>query len=276
MPELPEVETVVRGLAGCLPGRHIESVEVLHRPTIAGSPQKPASLVGHRFVAVTRRGKFIRIELDGGLGMAVHLRMTGWLGLVQKAKPHPMNDAYVRLRISLDGGSELLLFRDIRTFGRVWTGELSKIDQLKSIAKLGPEPLSISADDFAVRLKERSGGLKALLLNQEFLAGIGNIYADEALFGAALHPLAKASKIKSERARELHASIQKVLQAAIAAGGSSVENYRNADGEKGWFQRELLAYGRHGESCRRCKGTIKRIVVGQRGTWFCPDCQRKK
>jgi formamidopyrimidine-DNA glycosylase len=186
-----------------------------------------------------------------------------------------MNDAYVRLRIHLDGGEDLLLFRDIRTFGRVWTGELARLDRLKSIAKLGPEPLSIPADEFASRLRSRSGGLKALLLNQEFLAGIGNIYADEALFGAALHPLAKASRIKPGRAAQLHASIQKVLNAAIAAGGSSVENYRNADGEKGWFQRELLAYGRHGEACRRCKGTIKRIVVGQRGTWFCPKCQKK-
>ena len=117
--------------------------------------------------------------------------------------------------------------------------------------------------------------MKALLLNQEFLAGIGNIYADEALFAARVHPLSLAAGVKKERAIALHAAIQTVLNAAIAAGGSSVENFLNTDGQPGWFQRELLAYGREGKPCSRCGSGIKRIVVGQRGTWFCPKCQRK-
>ena len=276
MPELPEVETVVRGLAAVLPGRRIETVEILHRPSVQGSPTKAQCLIGKRIESVSRRGKFIRIRLESGLGMAVHLRMTGWLGVVPARAPHPLNDAYARVRFLLDGGADLLLFRDIRTFGRVWTGPQSALERMKSLAKLGPEPLDISAEDFIARLSSRGGRLKALLLNQEFLAGIGNIYADEALFAARLHPLAVASRVSPGRAGELHAAIQAVLHSAIRAGGSSIENYRNAEGEKGWFQRELLAYGREGEACSRCKTKIKRIVLGQRGTWFCPKCQRNR
>jgi formamidopyrimidine-DNA glycosylase len=276
MPELPEVETVVRGLRACLPRRRIERVEVLHKPSVSGSPLKPECLAGKRVLEVLRRGKFIRIGFESGLGMAVHLRMTGWLGVIPARKPHPLNDAYARVRFYLDGGKELLLFRDIRTFGRVWTGPNTTLDAMKSLSKLGPEPLTITSDDFVSRLRARNGRLKALLLNQEFLAGIGNIYADEALFAAKLHPLSNAARVKPDRARELHAAIQTVLSSAIKAGGSSIENFRNADGESGWFQRELLAYGREGQACSRCGTNIKRIVMGQRGTWFCPNCQRKR
>ncbi len=275
MPELPEVETVVRGLKTSLVGRKIVGVEVLHKPTVSESPAKPQCLINQRVIDVQRRGKYIRVLLESDFGMTVHLRMTGWLGVIPAKAPHELNDAYARVRFGLDGGNELLLFRDIRTFGRVWTGKSAVLDAMKSIAKLGPEPLEISADDFAARLRARGGRLKALLLNQEFLAGVGNIYADEALYAAKLHPLAIASRVKPERARELHAAIQTVLRSAIEAGGSSIENFRNAEGESGWFQRELLAYGREGQPCSRCKTSIKRIVMGQRGTWFCPKCQRK-
>jgi len=276
MPELPEVETVVRGLNTCLLGRVISKVEILHKPSIQGSPEKPACLSGHRIERIFRRGKFIRADLDSGLGLAIHLRMTGWLGVRAIGIVDPKHEPYVRLKFFLDDGHEALIFEDIRTFGRVWCGAQAKIDRLKALAKLGPEPLSIGADDFAERLLSRGGRLKALLLNQEFLAGIGNIYADESLYGANLHPLAQASRIKPDTARALHASIQSILNAAIAAGGSSVDNFRNTDGESGWFQRELLVYGRHGEPCRHCHTPIRRIVVGQRGTWFCPKCQKKR
>ena len=271
MPELPEVETVVRGLAAVLPGRKIEAVEVLHRPSVEGSPAPPKNLAGKHITGVSRRGKYIRIALESDYSMAVHLRMTGWLGVVSAREPHPLNDAYVRVRFLLDGGGDMLIFRDIRTFGRVWCGPTAKIERLKSLAKLGPEPLDISAEEFSERLTSRGGRL-----NQEFIVGIGNIYADEALFAAALHPLSVASKLKPAQTRALHTAIQTVLRSAINAGGSSIVNYRNADGDSGWFQRELLAYGREGEACSRCKGVIKRIVLGQRGTWFCPKCQKKR
>lgn len=274
MPELPEVETVVRGLLRVLPGRRIASVKVLHKPSVSGSPGRFELLNGKLIESVFRRGKFIRVGVEGGQSLAIHLRMTGWLGVHTLADGRPP-DAYARVMFKLDGKNEWLVFRDIRTFGRVWCGTDEAIEKLRALSKLGPEPLTIEADEFVKRLRSRGGRLKALLLNQEFLAGIGNIYADEALFAAALHPLSKASRVKTESARRLHAAIQDVLAKSIRAGGSSIENFRNPDGESGWFQRELLAYGREGEACRRCKTPIKRIVMGQRGTWFCPRCQKK-
>ena len=275
MPELPEVETVVRAMRSALVGRRVRRVTVKHKPSVSGSPQKIQCLEGHRFEQVFRRAKFIRMDLEGGFAMAVHLRMTGWLGVLATGQTNPKMDPYERLRFELDDGAEHLVFRDIRTFGRVWSGTRDEIDGMREISKLGPEPLEIDADEFAKRLRSHGGGLKALLLNQEFLAGVGNIYADESLFAAGLHPKFAAKKVSVERAKKLHASIQDILQKAIAAGGSSVVDFVRPDGEKGWFQRELQAYGREGEPCVRCATAIKRIVLGQRGTWFCPKCQRR-
>jgi formamidopyrimidine-DNA glycosylase len=175
----------------------------------------------------------------------------------------------------LDDGKDTLVFRDIRTFGRVWAGTTTKLESLRSLAKLGPEPLTIDAETFYARLLQKRGRLKALLLIQEFLAGVGNIYADESLYAAQLHPLTLSARVKRERADVLLASIQKILAAAIKAGGSSIDDFLHPDGEPGWFQRELMAYGREGEPCRRCGTAIKRIVLGQRGTWFCPKCQKR-
>ena len=270
MPELPEVETVVRGIRPLLQGRTITRVHVRHKPSAGGSPRPLSFLHGRKVMAVFRRGKFIRVNFEQNASMAVHLRMTGWLGVARKVP----DDPYLRVVFDLEDGSHLL-FRDIRTFGRVWCGEERQIENLRALSKLGPEPLEISAGAFTERLRSRGGRLKALLLNQEFLAGVGNIYADEALYAAQLHPLGKASRVKKDRAAALHAAIQRILCESIEAGGSSVENFRNADGKEGWFQRELLAYGREGEPCKRCKTPIKRIVMGQRGTWFCPKCQRR-
>jgi len=292
MPELPEVETVVRALSKILPGRRITAVNVLHKPSVEGSPVKPAIVCGKKVLRVFRRGKFIRIELESNLAMAIHLRMTGWLGVISKAAPAlkpaatlarnyiaPQNEdaaTHVRLRFQLDNGEDELVFRDIRTFGRVWCGPAEKIEALKALSKLGPEPLEILPGDFSDRLRSRRGRLKALLLNQEFLAGVGNIYADESLHAAGLHPLALSTAIKPERAHALLAAIQKILADSIRAGGSSIDDFLNPDGEPGWFQRELHVYGREGEPCRRCAAPIQRIVLGQRGTWFCAKCQKKK
>jgi formamidopyrimidine-DNA glycosylase len=275
MPELPEVETVVRAMREELVGRRVRALTLKHKPTVSGSPQAIKLLEGRRFENVFRRAKFIRMDLDNDVSMAVHLRMTGWLGVLGATQKDPKMDPYERLRFELDDGKDHLVFRDIRTFGRVWCGTRAQIEGMREISKLGPEPLEISADEFAQRLRKKTGGLKALLLNQEFLAGVGNIYADESLFMAGLHPLYSAKKVSVERARKLHASIQEILLKSIAAGGSSVVDFVRPDGEKGWFQRELQAYGRDGEPCVRCSAAIKRIVVGQRGTWFCPKCQRR-
>jgi len=286
MPELPEVETVVRALSKCLTGRRVSRAEVLHRPSIAGSPEPPQCLCGKRILRVFRRGKFIRMQLEGGYGMAIHLRMTGWLGVTDPQPVIPktlLNNgvtrielAYLRVRFLLDDGPDCLSFTDIRTFGRVWCGKDETLERLKALSKLGPEPLEISAADFTSRLRSRRGRLKSVLLDQKFLAGVGNIYADESLHMAALHPLALSQRVKPDSAARLHAAIQRVLKKSIDAGGSSIDDFVHPDGESGWFQRELLVYGREGEPCGRCGTKIKRIVLGQRGTWFCPACQKRR
>ncbi|MCY3021909.1 MAG: putative Ig domain-containing protein [Planctomycetota bacterium] len=183
---------------------------------------------------------------------------------------------YTRVWFGLDDGAERLVFRDARTFGRVWSGPADALDALPALAYLGPEPLNIDREAFAQRLRARHGRLKSLLLNQRFVAGIGNIYADEALFAAGLHPLARADSVPRRRAFALHAAIRRVLAAAIRAGGTSISDFLHPDGQPGWFSRQLRVYGREGEPCPRCCGAVKRIVVGQRGTWFCPRCQRRR
>jgi formamidopyrimidine-DNA glycosylase len=274
MPELPEVETVVRMLAP-LKGRVIREAIVLHKPTISGSPGKMNLLNGRRIERIWRRAKFIRIDLDGNLGLAIHLRMTGWLGVLNATTKDPKRDPYIRVRFALDDGAEHLVFNDIRTFGRVWCGTRESLDALPALKKLGPEPFEISPADFAKRLRSKKSRLKSLLLDQEFLAGVGNIYADESLFRAGLHPLANAANVSEPRAKKLLKAIQDVLQEAIDAGGSSVENFKRPDGESGWFQRELRMYGRDDEKCLVCGTIIKRILVGQRSTCFCSKCQKK-
>ena len=280
MPELPEVECVVRALAPNLTGRSIKSVAMLSRSSAQGSPRRLETLAGRRIETLSRRGKFILAELTGGWRLAVHLRMTGWLGLRTRSAWNAHPDKFVRVLFVLDGGpgssQDLLLFRDIRKFGRLWCGSAADLAALPSIAKLGPEPLEIGVEEFSVRLRARRGRLKSILLDQSFVAGVGNIYADESLYRAQLHPLAKPQAISRQAAARLHQSIQTVLRKAIAAGGSSIGDYLHPDGTPGWFQRALRAYGREGKPCGRCKTAIRRIVVGQRGTWFCPACQRRK
>ena len=274
MPELPEVETVVRMLAPLI-GCRFSATHVLHKPTVSGSPAALRNLQGLKIERIHRRAKYIRMDLEDGMGLVVHLRMTGWLGVLPMGVPQPKLDPYVRVRFDLDDGREQLVFSDIRTFGRIWCGKLSALDALRALTKLGPEPLEITPHEFVKRLRAKKTRLKALLLNQEFIAGIGNIYADEALFKSGLHPLASAGGVSVARAEKLLRAIQSVLRAAIRAGGSSVENFRRPDGESGWFQRELKIYGREGQPCSVCGSTIKRIVVTQRGTCFCVKCQKR-
>lgn len=278
MPELPEVETVVRSLARLLPGRRITAVRVGHQPSIAGTPAPPACLRGLRVEKVFRRGKFIRIALESGLGLAIHLRMTGWLGVVRAeagGARRSLSLPHLRLWFELDGGQAALVFCDPRTFGRVWCGENRILDALPALAQLGPDALAIGMADFARRLRSRRGRLKPLLLNQKFLAGLGNIYTDEVLFAARLHPLADAGEISARQAAALRRAIRKVLAAAIKAGGTTISDFQDPDGATGWFQRRLRVYGRAGLPCVRCGTEIKRFLVGQRGTWFCPRCQKQ-
>jgi formamidopyrimidine-DNA glycosylase len=262
MPELPEVETVVRSVRQHLIGKRIVASKFTSRWVTPGNRTTLAArLAGRRIESVGRRGKFILIALDQGT-LTVHLGMTGKL-LVAGSE-----DTHTHGVFTLDDG--VLLYHDPRQFGSIeWSPGGSP-----RVARLGPEPLEVTFGEFRERLRRRAR-VKALLLNQSFLAGIGNIYADESLFAAGIHPLAIAARLNRARAERLHTAIRGILAHAIELGGSSISDYVNADGERGWFQMEHRVYGREGEPCANCGGAVRKILVAQRGTHFCPRCQRR-
>jgi len=262
MPELPEVETVVRSVAAHLTGRRIVSTRFTSRFVTPGNRTKlTRSLAGRRIESVKRRGKFILIALDQGT-LTVHLGMTGKLLLEGEAGQHTHGI------FNLDDG--LLLYHDPRQFGRIEFSE----GVPPRVTRLGPEPLEIGFDEFRTRLRRKTR-MKALLLNQSFLAGLGNIYADESLFAAGIHPLAIAGRLNAARAGKLYEAIRGILKHAIQLGGSSISDYVNGRGERGWFQMEHRVYGREGEPCANCGRPIRKILVAQRGTHYCPHCQKK-
>lgn len=268
MPELPEVETVVRTVTPHLAGRSILEAQFHSRFVTPGNRKRLAErLEGRRIESIRRRGKFIQVVLDEGI-LTIHLGMTGSLRAAASGDASALTGTHTYGILTLDQG--VLLYNDPRQFGRIeWTPSVCP-----RVARLGPEPLEITRDEFLQRLKRRAR-IKALLLNQAFLAGLGNIYADESLFAAGIHPLALAARLKTERGIRLHGAIQQTLRAAIACGGSSISDYVDARGEKGWFQVEHKVYGREGQPCRVCGTPIKKILVAQRGTHFCPQCQRR-
>ena len=260
MPELPEVETVVRSVAPYVTGRRIIAAEFRSRFVTPGNRRKLAERISGRTIqSVRRRGKFIVIALDEG-SLSIHLGMTGKLLMDGRIGDHTHGI------FTLDRG--MLLYDDSRQFGRIeWAA--------KRIEGLGPEPLEITLPDFIERLRSRKSQIKPLLLNQRFLAGLGNIYVDEALFASGIHPLAIAARVSEARAAKLYQAIRDVLTVAIQHRGSSISDYVDADGQRGNFQVLHRAYGREGEPCLTCGGAIRKIVVGQRGTHFCPKCQRR-
>ena len=263
MPELPEVETVVRTLAPHLAGRTIISARFTSRFVTPGNRAKlAAQLAGRTIQGVQRRGKFILMQLDRGT-LAVHLGMTGKL-LIDGAPGSHTHGVF-----TLNEG--VLLYDDSRQFGRIeWSAGAAK-----RASRLGPEPLEIGLEEFCRRLRGRKSRVKPLLLNQSFLAGMGNIYVDEALFLAGIHPLALASRLSTARVALLYQTMREVLTLAIEHRGSSISDYVDADGRRGDFQILHRAYGREGEPCVNCKTPIKKIVVAGRGTHFCPKCQKR-
>ena len=268
MPELPEVETVRRTLAPVVERRTIAAVSFVWPRTCVGDPRATeARLTGQYIERLERCGKYLlfRLRRDGrGSVLVVHLRMTGNL-LVNGARGE-----FTRASMSLDDGTAVV-FQDVRKFGRwQWSERLPA-----RLAALGPEPLEIGCDEFADRLRSRRARLKALLLDQEFLRGLGNIYADEALFRARLHPLRSAESVGPRKTRDLHGAIRAVLQEAIDAGGTSIRDYRDSRGAQGGFQRQIRIYGRGGEPCVNCGTRVRRLLVAQRSTHFCPRCQRR-
>ncbi len=259
MPELPEVETVVRSLAPHLPGRRIVAAEFTSKFVTPGNRKSLASrFAGRTIQSIRRRGKFIVMQLDEGT-LTVHLGMTGKLLLDSPAGEHAHGVFH------LDTG--VLIYDDPRQFGRI----IHNAD----LSALGPEPLEIGLGDFLARLKKRKTRMKALLLDQSFVAGIGNIYADEILYAARVHPLASAERLSKPRAALVHQAMREILTLAIEHRGSSISDYVDAAGERGGFQLLHNAYGREGEPCMRCFAPIKKILVAQRGTHYCPKCQKR-
>src|SRR5438093_10257386 len=261
MPELPEVETIVRGLAPRLAGRRILAAEFRCARVVRGAPER---IVGKTIHDVRRHGKFILIDFaDSSASLGIHLGMTGKLLLDAELGPHS------HAILTLDRG--LLVYDDIRQFGRI---ELS--DQFAArLEQLGPDPLALDTPAFVSRLRERRAMVKPLLLNQSFLRGMGNIYTDEALHRAGIHPRALASRLNRDRAARLHRAILDVLLESIETGGSSVSDYVDSDGRRGSFQLRHRVYGKEAEPCLVCSTPIRRILVAQRGTHFCPQCQRR-
>lgn len=295
MPELPEVETVARDLQRWVAGATIQSATVAWDRTIRHpqpSERFAAEIAGATIRRVGRRAKTVLLHLDDGRVMTVALRMTGALIVTEPGTPP---DPYARVVFALNDGRELR-YRDVRKFGRIglWPGgglrgvgagrgsrsrKIAEGGRRYRIGEVfsghGPEPLarSFTVARLAERLARRSAKLKTLLLDQSFIAGVGNIYADEALWHARLHPLRPADTLTPPEVRRLHRAIRRVLRQGIANRGSSFSDYVGADGEPGENAERLMVYRRTDQPCYRCGRPIRRIVVGQRSTHFCPRCQ---
>ncbi|MBI2877189.1 MAG: bifunctional DNA-formamidopyrimidine glycosylase/DNA-(apurinic or apyrimidinic site) lyase [Candidatus Tectomicrobia bacterium] len=270
MPELPEVETIVRGLQGGLIGQSIREV-IVPRPEMVGDASAFVSqLRGRSIQEVQRRGKFILLRLEG-LSFLVHLGMTGRLLLDPEGGSI---DRHTHLILLLEGGGQLC-YHDPRRFGRLHLIETQQEGSLLCLQRLGPEPLEpdFTPQVLAQRVAASGRAIKELLLDQHQIAGIGNIYASEILHQARLHPLWRARALRPAQVRKLHRAIQEVLSRAIAHRGTTISDYLDASGDRGGFQALLQVYGREGDPCHRCRARIQRIVQGQRSTFFCPRCQ---
>ncbi len=271
MPELPEVETVARGLHQGLVGRQITDLSVFTPSIVAcDAVAFKQRICGKTVQRIWRRGKLLIFDLSGDLHLVFHLKMTGRVWITE---PTTQVDKHTHICFFLNNGGRFF-FHDVRRFGysRIFSpAELKKWD---FFASLGLEPLEIGVQDFAALFQGRKATIKSLLLNQHFLAGIGNIYADEALFASKINPATAANQIPFEKMSALHAALQAVLKKAIAAGGSSIRDYRNAAGKPGEFQSQFLVYGKKGEPCPICSRLFETQKVAGRTSTFCANCQR--
>ena len=272
MPELPEVETIARHLHGSLSGELLRGVRVLG-PGCLATPRAELCRVaeGSRVKRVWRRAKLLLLETEEGGHLAFHLKMTGSLIVARHAESSL--DKHTHLVFTLPG-EWALFYRDVRKFGycRAFASE-AELAAWPFFTSLGPEPLQIGADAFASRFRGRRALIKPLLLDQKVVAGIGNIYADEALHLAGIHPATRANQLGEEAYRRLHATLIRVLQEAIAAGGSTFSDFVDSRGASGRFQESFRVYRRAGEPCLGCGQPLHRITVSGRGSVFCPRCQ---
>ncbi|MGO9271029.1 MAG: bifunctional DNA-formamidopyrimidine glycosylase/DNA-(apurinic or apyrimidinic site) lyase [Terriglobia bacterium] len=291
MPELPEVETVLRGLKKRVLGRSISTVEVSHPQVIVGSPDEFTELLrGREIRRGMRKGKAIALELgplpgrsaqgrrsertgrnDGGSRyLLVRLGMTGQFTVNPSAAPV---EPHTHVRLALDDGREEIRYRDPRRFGRLRCCTAEELDEI--FGGLGPDAPEISRQQFLAALRGRRGPIKSWLMNQQVLAGLGNIYADEALFAAGIHPLSPAGGISVAAAGRLLRAVKDVLRRAVKLQGTSFSDYIDIEGRPGNFLPRLKVYQRTGEPCRRCKRPIQRLVIGGRSSHFCPHCQKQ-
>lgn len=274
MPELPEVETTVASL----------KKEVLGRTFVRiwAEKRELSQLKGKKIKDVYRRGKCIVFLLQDDLALFVHLRMTGHFLLgswemingewqsKEKIMQDPRN-GYIRFMFFLDNGKQLAL-SDARKFAQLYTAPFSEIE--KYLEKLGPDILCLKEEEFVDMLKRKKGEVKRVIMDQNFISGIGNIYAAESLFISKIHPQKKANLLSQEKAKKLYASLHKVLKESIRLQGDSTSDFRLINGEKGGYQKKHLVYNRKGEECFSCGEKIKRVTLGGRGSYYCPSCQK--
>ena len=275
MPELPEVETVRRRLEPALVGRTFADVEIADaRLTRPFEPEPVAAeLAGERVAALERRGKYLIFRFESGRVLLVHLRMTGTFRHGREGALE--DDPHRRAVVTLDDGSDVE-YRDVRRFGTWLLLEPGELDGYLA-SRVGAEPFSraFTARALALRLAGRRAPVKAALLDQRSVAGLGNIYVEEALWRARIHPLRPAGTLAEAEVRRLHRAVRAALELGIARQGSTLSTYRTPDGARGRMQEEFRVYGREGEPCERCGTPIAKTRAGGRGTWFCPACQRR-
>jgi formamidopyrimidine-DNA glycosylase len=273
VPELPEVETIRAGLEPHLVGRTFERVEIADpRLTRPHDPREVAAeLAGETVKALERRGKYLIVRFETGRALLIHLRMTGSLLLVRDGSV--AEDPYRRAVVNLDNGSDVA-YRDVRRFDTWLLLEPGELEPYLA-SRVGVEPLSrsLTAKSLAERIARRRAPVKALLLDQRLFAGVGNIYADEALWWARIHPLRPGHDLTAEELSVIVRNIRRALRLGIARQGATLRDYRGADGAQGSMQTEFRVYGREGEPCPRCGTPIEKTRAGGRGTWYCPNCQ---
>lgn len=289
MPELPEVETTVKGLRKKVLNRAFvnlwtDSKKIIKKPKFE---EFKKGIIGKKILEVRRRGKNIIFNLSGGYNLLAHQKMTGhflagkWQlknGTWEPSEKGPMQDPknqFIRVIFFLDGG-KMLALSDLRKFAKVELYKPGELEKSKDFQKLGPEPLdkNFNFKKFKEIFAEKKGKIKQVLMNQELMVGVGNIYSDEALWKAKVHPLRETAKLTEKELKDLYTAIKYVLKKGIILGGESFADYRNIEGKKGDFDDERKAYKREGEKCYRCGIIIKRIKVGGRSACFCPNCQK--
>src|SRR5690554_4422862 len=274
MPELPEVETIVKELQQLIVGHLIRAVTIRESKLIAFPDKREfTALIKDSLIEdVSRRGKYILIKLSEGLTMVIHLRMTGRLLVLPAEMGY---DKHTHIIFHLDNGLDLR-FHNLRKFGRIYLVKDNQWVEAGNLTGLGPEPLSddFTLDKFKEILKRRKTNIKALLLKQDFIAGLGNIYTDEALFEAGILPHKRADELTDIEIEKLYRAIRVVLKKAIEYGGTTFSDYRNVQNKMGFFQNELMVYKREGKKCYRCGTEIAKERVASRGTHYCPGCQK--